>query len=120
MQNIDGVLAHPIENTERVANDRDDADLGALRDARSSFGRTANAIDDILQPVSDSFGYRETGVGGIISRDLVEISERPSRIDQLHTTRNLAKAALISASVAVSPASIEAIAASMIRSSSRV
>lgn len=120
MQNIDCIGVYPVKNPEWIANDGNDADLGALRDARTSFGHTANAFDDIFQPASDGFGYRGAGIGSIVSLDLVEIGERPSRIDQLHTARNLAKAALISASVATSPASMEAIAASMIRSSSRV
>jgi hypothetical protein len=53
MQNIDGVAAHPVENPEWIANDCSDSDLRALRDSRSSFGCTANAIDNIAQPAFD-------------------------------------------------------------------
>jgi hypothetical protein len=81
MQDIDCIFAHPIKNLEWVANDGNDTDLGALRDAWSSVGRTANAVDDIAQAVPDSFGYRGTGIGRIIRCNLVEISERASRID---------------------------------------
>jgi len=58
MQNIDCISAHPVKNPEWVANDGNDTDLGALRDAWSSFRRAANAVDDIFQPVPDRFGYR--------------------------------------------------------------
>jgi hypothetical protein len=38
MQDIDGIAAQPIENTEWVANDGGDADPRTLRNARSGLG----------------------------------------------------------------------------------
>jgi len=38
MQNVDRVVAQPVENPEWIANDRSYADLRALRDARSGSG----------------------------------------------------------------------------------
>jgi hypothetical protein len=46
MQNIDGVVARSIQNPEWVANNGDDTDSGALRNAWGGIGRTANAVDD--------------------------------------------------------------------------
>jgi hypothetical protein len=120
VQNIDCVVANPVKNPEGIANDRGYADLRALGYARSGFGCTANAVNNIDQPTLDGFGYRGASAGCIIGRDPAKISERPPRIDELHAERNFAKAALISTSVATSPSSIEAIAASIICSSSRV
>jgi hypothetical protein len=46
MQNIDGIVAGPVENLEWVTNNGNDTDSGALRDAWGSIGRTANTVDD--------------------------------------------------------------------------
>jgi len=54
------------------------------------------------------------------SCDFVQISQRLPREYELHFRRNLANAVATSASVALSPASMDAIAASRIRNSSRV
>ena len=120
VQYIDRVLAHAIENPEWITHDCYDTGLRSLRDSRSRFRDTANAVDDIFQPSSDGISYRGACAGRVIGRNPIEISERSSRIDELHAWRNFANAVLISRSVAVSPASIEAMAASMIRSSSWV
>jgi hypothetical protein len=120
MQNVDGVSAHPVKNPEGIANDGNDADVGTLRDTRSRFRCAANAVNNIDQAALDGFGYRRADAGCIIGRNPVEISESPTRIDEFYAERNFAKAALISASVATSPPSIEAIAASMICNSSWV
>jgi hypothetical protein len=58
MQNIDCIVAHPVKNPEWIANDGNDADLRALREARSSFRQAANALDDMFQPAPDGFRYR--------------------------------------------------------------
>jgi hypothetical protein len=63
MQNIDCVIAHSVENPEWVANDCNDADIGALGDARSRFRCAANAVDDIDQAAFDRLGYRGAGAG---------------------------------------------------------
>ena len=120
MQDINRVFAHTIKYTKWITYDSDDAHLRSLRDSRSGFRIMGNAADDVFEPSPDGFGYRETGTGSVVRRNLMEISELPSRIDELHAERNFAKAVLISASVAASPASIDAMAASMIRNSSRV
>ena len=120
VQDIDRVFAHAIENPERITHDGYDTDLRSLRDSRSRFRNAANAVDDIFQPSSDGISYRGACTGRVTGRNPIEISERSSRIDELHAWRNFANAVLISRSVAVSPASIEAMAASMIRSSSWV
>jgi hypothetical protein len=46
MQDIDGIVARSVENLEWVANNGNDTDSGALRNARGSIGRAANAVDD--------------------------------------------------------------------------
>jgi hypothetical protein len=46
-ENIDRVVVHPIKNPEWIANDRSYTNLSALRDARSNWGRMANAVDNI-------------------------------------------------------------------------
>ena len=120
VQDIDRVFAHAVENPEWITHDGDDTDLRSLRDHRGRFRDAANAVDDIFQPSSDGIGYRGACAGRVIGRNPIEISERSSRIDELHAWRNFANAVLISPSVAVSPASIEAMAASMIRNSSWV
>src|SRR5258708_15534524 len=120
MQDIDRVVAHPVKNPEWITDDRNYTDLGALRDPRRGFGQTANAIDNIAQSAFDGCGDRRAGIGCIVGRDFVYVSECLTRIDEPHAQRNFAKAALISASVATSPPSTEALAASMTRNSSRV
>jgi len=118
VQDINCIFAHAIKDPKWIANHGDDADLGALRNSRSSIWDTANAIDDVFQPSSDGVGNHGTGACGVIGCDIVQISKGSSRIDELHAERNFAKTALISASVADSPASMEAIAESMILNSS--
>ena len=118
VQDIDRVLAHTIENPERITHDGDDTNSGSLRNFWRRFGSAAYAGDDILQPSSDGSRDRRACASRVIGRNLSEISERSSRIDELHAWRNFANTVLISSSVAISPASIEAIAASMVRSSS--
>src|SRR4051794_11133794 len=117
---MDGALVDPIENPERVVDESDDANLGASRQARCRFRCKADAVDHIAEPLLDRFSYRLAGVGGIPSQYSIEIGECPTRVDNLHACRYLAKSALISAGDTLSPASIEAIAASMIWSSSWV
>ena len=63
MQNIDGIVAQPVEDPERVANDRNHADLRALRDARSGFWDTANAVNNIAQPALNGLSYCRAGTG---------------------------------------------------------
>jgi hypothetical protein len=53
MQNIDGVVAHPVENPEWIAHGRRNPDVGALRDTRSSVRGLANAVDNLAQPPLD-------------------------------------------------------------------
>jgi hypothetical protein len=48
MQNIDGIVPRSVENPVWVANNGNDTDSGALRNARGSIGRTANAVNDIF------------------------------------------------------------------------
>jgi hypothetical protein len=120
VQDIDRVLAHAIENPEWITHNGYDTDPRSLRDSRSRFRDAANAVDDIFQPSPDGISYRGACAGRVIGRNPIEISERSSRIDKLHAWRNLANTVLISPSVAVSPASMEAMAASMIRNSSWV
>jgi len=120
VQDIDRVFSHAVENPERITHDGYDTDLRSLRDSRSRFRDAANAADDIFQPSPDEVSYRGACVGRIVARNPIEISERSSRIDELYAWRNFANVVLISPSVAVSPASIEAMAASMIRNSSWV
>jgi hypothetical protein len=52
MQNIDCIVAHPVKNPEWITHDGDDAYLGALREARSSFGRTATFSN--LRPIASA------------------------------------------------------------------
>ena len=120
VQDINPAFAHAIKDPKWIANHGYDADLGSLRDSRRGFGDTANAVDDVFQPSPDRAGNKRTGACGVVGRDIVEINKSSSRIDELHAERNFAKTALISASVADSPASMEAIAESMILNSSRV
>jgi hypothetical protein len=47
MQNVDCVAAHPVKDPKGIADDCDHTNMGALRDARGSFGRSANAVDNI-------------------------------------------------------------------------
>ena len=63
MQDIDSVAADAIENSEGIANNGDDADLGALCDARCGFGCAANAFDNLDEPAFDRLGYRWACVG---------------------------------------------------------
>jgi hypothetical protein len=62
MQDVDCVAAHPVKDPEGIADDCDHTNMGALRDARGSFGRSANAIDDIGQPMPDGLGYPGAGM----------------------------------------------------------
>src|ERR1035438_7263787 len=105
VQNIDRVAAYPIENPERVANDGDHPYPRTLRNAWSSFRGAVNTFDNSDESALDRLSYRRAGISGVIAGDLVEISERPPRIDELHRERNFAKAASTSRSVADSPAS---------------
>jgi hypothetical protein len=50
MQNIDGVVAHPVEDPKWITHDGGGPDLGALREAWRSFRRAADAINDTFQP----------------------------------------------------------------------
>jgi hypothetical protein len=63
MQNIDGLVAHPVKNSEWIADDGNDADVGTLRDARSRFGRAANAVNDVDQAALNGDCYRGAGAG---------------------------------------------------------
>jgi hypothetical protein len=63
MQYIDGVVAHSVKNPEWIPNNRNDADVRALRDARNRFGCMANAVNNVDQPTLDRCGYRGTGTG---------------------------------------------------------
>src|SRR5450631_4224220 len=119
MQYVDGIAAHPIKDTEWIADDGDDTNLRTLGNPRSGFGCMANPVDDIRQPELNGLGRLGAGTGGAIGRDARNIGNRAPRIDQLHAERNFAKAASISISVANSPPSIEAIAASIACNSSR-
>src|SRR5437764_986449 len=120
MQNIDRILPNPIENPEGVSNNGYNANLRALRHSRPRLRYATDAIDHFIQPLLDSCGHYGARVGGIPCQYLIEVGESPPRIGGFHARRYLAKTALISAADALSPASIEAIAASMISSSSRV
>jgi hypothetical protein len=53
VQDIDRILAHAIENPERITHDSYDTDLRSLRDSRSRFRDAENAVDDIFQPSPD-------------------------------------------------------------------
>jgi len=63
MQNVDGIVAHPVEDAERVADDRYHPDLRALRDARSSFWDAANAVNNIAQPALNRLSCCRAGTG---------------------------------------------------------
>jgi hypothetical protein len=52
MQNVDRVVAQPVENSEWIANDRSYADLRALQDARSGSGGMANAGAPIASAIA--------------------------------------------------------------------
>jgi hypothetical protein len=71
MQDIDYLAPCSVKDTEWVANDCNDTNVGALRYARGGFGYTANAVNNIDQPALDSFSYRGTGTGSVVSRDRV-------------------------------------------------
>jgi hypothetical protein len=47
MQDIDSVAADSVKNPKGITNDRSCADVRALRYARGSLGRMANAVNDI-------------------------------------------------------------------------
>jgi hypothetical protein len=62
MKDIDCVLADPVKNPKWIANNGDDADLRALRNARSSPGCVADAINNIVKSARDGFSYRGLGL----------------------------------------------------------
>src|SRR6202012_6188133 len=98
-----------------VADHQGNANLRTLRNAWSGLGYAANATNDFAEPVSDRFCNRWTRINGVVGGNRSEIGKCLARIDELHTEPNFAKAAVTSASVAASPLSIEAVAASIIR-----
>src|ERR1700759_3062874 len=120
VQNFYCVVTYPIKYPERVANNRDDSYSSPLFESRSRLRRTLNTFDDFDKSAFNGFGDRLTGVDRIVGGNSREVRQSPPGIDKLHTARNFAKAACTSSSLANSPASREAIAASIASNSSRV
>jgi hypothetical protein len=114
---MDYVATDTVKYPEWVADDRCDTNLGTVRNAWRREWRATDALHDVNKSLADSFRGRRAGVAGIIGRDVREISKRLSRPYNLHPRLNFAKVASTSASVATSPRSIEARAASMLRNS---
>ena len=71
MQDIDCLAAYSVKNSEWIANDCNDTNVGALRDTWGGFGRAANTVDDPVQPTANGISYRGTGAGNVIGRDQV-------------------------------------------------
>lgn len=120
VQDVDGIAADSIENPKGIADDRNDANGGMVGNPRRGLGHAPNSIEHGAKSFFYCLGYRWTCVRRIVSRDLLQVSQRSPRPDKLHFERNLAKTASTSSSVATSPASMEAIAASIASNSSRV
>lgn len=118
MEDVDRVAAKPLEDSKWVADHGCCADVGTLRDAGCRERCALNAVNDVEESSCNGFCHSGTRAGRIVVCDVAEIGKGLSGIENLHLRRNFAKAAAISASVATSPPSTAAMAASMIFSSS--
>src|SRR6202035_2514057 len=87
---------------------------------RSTVWMLGYAADDALDPLTNCSGYPGARNGMVVSGDCLKVASGPRRIDDVHAPRNLANAALTSASLATSPRSSSAMASSMACNSSAV
>ncbi len=101
MKNPDSIrLNDPIEDLVGKADQKYDPNAVTARHAKPGRGIVANEGDDGSKPRFKSSGDI-CGGGKIVSRNLVQIGDRPTRIVDIHPRRNFLKAASTSPSVAV-------------------
>src|SRR5216683_6605154 len=106
----DRVPRHPVEDLVAIVDHEHDANARPLNDRASAQRQPGNLGHNLLNTGRDTFGNGRIAGAVVIGGDLPDIADGPLRIFDPHARRNTAKAALISSSLAASPASPSSIA----------